>query len=442
MAEALRRSIRQGTIWRLHDTESLRLVASAFLPELQRLTHASRAIEQRVNGLASHVQNRRSPSNLIFDKDFDEINRTLTGFLALKWLISDDYATFTGGQDHKTKLSLSSFRRLRKLYLATLSDHDDSFTLINALVINDLGKDKTLATALEAKTGRPHTMENHDVVLYEAVQAGIFPCMQNLGRQQRDDVLLGLETGARLNMAQLAQAENVPGSLDVILKLKGHEHAFELKFFEQVLDVAGAAGHIDSTCAKSFVEPVYQAFMTSHKVLTDILHGRCTLREGYDDVLTQRASTLYEKGYRRLDVRDSQERALLRLMTMGRTTDHEQAEWFERAFQSLKPRTRENLIMGLNVDGYKDGKAIIPYYMPALLQAGLHNTADDSAQSKVDALASLMRFLTRILDGTSPSPGRPGEVIEHDLLFAKETVAGRGFRDDPGILDKLDVTKS
>jgi len=316
------------------------------------------------------------------------------------------------------------------------------FGLLTATVVNDLGKDETLATRVEEATAKSMSKENHDVVLYEAVQADLVACMHQLEPEQRETLVIGLKMGSRLNLGQLAQAENVPGSLDVMLELRGHEQAFEMKFLEQLFDVAGAAGHVDATCSKSMIEPVFQAFMTVHKVLSDILHDRSSLRKAYDEVLTQRAKMIETGGYRKLTVDIKEDRALLRLLTMGRIVNKDQAAWFEDAFNSLDSSVRENLVQGLSVDGWKDGKAILPYYMPALLQAGLKNTKDESASAKSNAIASLMRFLTKILDGTYPhKDDAEGEVVEHDLLFAKKKIMSPEFKMDPSVLDDLPVAE-
>lgn len=127
---------------------------------------------------------------------------------------------------------------------------------------------------------------------------------------------------------------------------------------------------------------------------------------------------------------------------MGRTSSRQQAEWFEDAFNALQNDTRTALVRGLNVDGYEDGTAILPYYMPALLQAALKNTVDDTAAAKTRALASLMRFLVRVLDGTYPRTGSAGTVIEHDLEFARKTVSGPEFKLDPTVLDDLELTEA
>ena len=173
---------------------------------------------------------------------------------------------------------------------------DDCLALITAIMVNDLGKDPCLPNEVERAMSKSVQGQNHDLVLYQAVQAGMVLSIRNLPQPQRDALVVGIKMGTRLNLGQLAQAENVPGSLDVMLELRNQRHAFELKFLELFFDVAGAAGHIDASCSKSMTEPVCQTFLAIHKVLTDILEGRSTLRQAYDELLAQRAARFIPQG--------------------------------------------------------------------------------------------------------------------------------------------------
>lgn len=439
---SLQESIYQGKFVALNDADALRLIYDAFLPELERLKCAASASESETTTLSDgeEVHHRQpSPSRLLFDAEYDEVNRTLTSVLALKWIMTDDYNSFTRCQTSLTKLHLRSFAKLQELFHENLRGPADIVSLLVAMIVNDLGKDPNLAEDVAAVTGQSLQGLNHDVVLYEAVKADLLPCIRMLDTSQRSEVMLGLECGSQFNAAQLAQAENVPGSLGGLRIMKGHKHAFALKFMEQLLDVAGAAGHIDARCAQQMTEPVFQTFMTTYEVLLDVIEEESSLRAGYDRVLIKRGLMLQEQGFRSLSVHIPYERALLRLLTLGRTTDKEQAELFADAFDSLPDSVRRVLIDGLSVDGDKDGDAIIPYYMPALISEGLKNTLNSTRSAKRDVLSSLMRFLARALEGTKPAPGRPGVIIERNLIFARDTIRSEVFRDNPGVLDNLSI---
>ena len=441
---SLRDTINKNQFYSLPDAEILRQIHDAFRPELERLKDAYSMQEpgSPTNGLSHQKWTpKQTPSQLLYGGNHDEVNRTLVGVLALRWIINDDYDTFVGGQPAPVKLHRGSFDWLRKLFENGIKTPDDLFALVTAMIINDLGKDSSLEEDYFAKTGESVQGMNHDMVLFEAAKAGMVPSLERLDPPYREDVMLGLELGSELNAGQLAQAENVIGSLEGLLLMRGHERAFELKFMEQLLDVAGAAGHSDATCAKKMIEPVFKGFQTVYEVALDIISGRSNLREGYDKVLKGRGDMLQQKGFRALLVDVPEERALLRLLTMGRTADKEQADLFDKTFYSLPQPTRKELVDGLNVDGYNDGKAILPYYMPAMLSEGLENTKTPSESLKQNALSSLMRFLARVLEGTKPEPGVDGIVIERNLMYARDTIASEDFRKDPSVLDSIPIPK-
>ena len=441
---SLRETINQNQFYSLSDAEILRQIHDAFQPELERLKDAYSMQEpgSPTNGLSQQKwTSKQTPSQLLYGVNHDEVNRTLVGVLALRWIINNDYDTFVGCQPAPARLHRESFDWLRKLFEDGLKTPDDLFALVTSMIINDLGKDSSLEEDYLAETGESVKGMNHDMVLFEAAKAGMVPSLQRLNSPYREDVMLGLELGSELNAGQLAQAENVIGSLEGLLLMRGHERAFELKFMEQLLDVAGAAGHSDATCAKKMIEPVFKGFQTVYEVALDIISGRSNLKQGYDKVLKGRGNMLQQKGFRRLSVDVPEERALLRLLTMGRTADKEQADLFYKTFHSLPDSTRQDLVDGLNVDGYNDGKAILPYYMPAMLSEGLENTKEPNLSSKQEALSSLMRFLARVLEGTKPNPGADGVVIERNLMYARDTIASEEFRRNPSVLDTLSIPK-
>lgn len=464
---SLEEAIEQGHFYSIGDAACLNLVREAFPEELERLKNAY-AIEResplKENGITGK-QRSPTPSEILYGENFDEINRTLVGVLALRWIHNDDYETFTHCQPEHVRLQEDSFRWLQKLFDKHLHGSEDIFALVMSMVINDLGKDPNLEEDYYNRTRsdmRKLSGMNHDMILLEAAKVGMVPCLDRLQQQQRDDVMRGLELGSELNAGQLAQAENVPINLEGLLHMRGHEHAFELKFMEQILDVAGASGHGDASCAKKLIEPVFQAFKVVYEVALEIIQADVqdgydkVLRDGYDKVLTKRGDMLQRKGFRRLTVHDDEQRALLRLLTMGRTSDAAQAELFTNAFNGLDLEDRRRLVEGLNIDGNEGERAVIPYYMPAMLSEVLENTKDKSLLHRQDSLRSLMRYLGRVLQGEGHHPGPqvnvlhvlpedtemqgpPGIVIERNVMKARETISSPAFMKDPSVLDKLDI---
>jgi len=307
---------------------------------------------------------------------------------------------------------------------------------------------------------------NHDTILLEAARAGLVRCLDYLDEPHRANVMLGLELGSELNAGQLAQAENVPVNLSGLLVMQDHEAAFNLKFMEQILDVAGAAGHVFADGCKNLIEPVFQAFKTVLDVSLSIIRKECTLREGYDQVLSKRGSLLEDGGFRHLSVTKPEERALLRLLTMGRAATFERARLFDDAFYDLGQPHKRLLIDGLNIDAIKDDEtAVIPYYMPAMIAETLRSTRGSGKEQ--EALTALMRYLARVLHWTPeddyiqlpplkeskaatwppqlqihiPAPStyqnKEGRVFERNMTKARETISSPQFKLDPSVLDKL-----
>ncbi|KIW16402.1 hypothetical protein PV08_06454 [Exophiala spinifera] len=446
---SLQGTIEQGKFFELDEITILTQIREAFEPELERLKCA-RAVEgtdqQRyANGTSQY----RSPSQILYGTNYDEINRTLVGVLALRWIHNRDYQRFTRGQPLEYRLTEESFEWLCQLFYSGLKSEEDLFTLILSMIINDLGKDPNLEEDFYFTNNQRLPDQNHDALLLEAAKAGMVPSLAYLSPERREDVMLGLELGSELNAGQLAQAESVPVNLEGLLAMRGHEHAFELKFMEQVLDVAGAAGHIDSSGAKNLIEPVFQAFKTVHEVSLEIIAGKASLRQGYDKVLTKRGNMLSLKGFRRLSVSDQRDRALLRLLAMGRTADKEQAELFSRAFEGLDPGSRDQLIRGLNIDGKDNETAVLPYYMPAIISTTLENTKESDGDGKRKALTSLMRYLARVLESGNGILGFederinngaiPGIVIERNMTKAQDVINSAEFKEDPDILNSLAI---
>jgi len=456
-------TIRDGRFYTIPEDQLVRQIYQAFKPETERLKGAyavERNTPPRIELNGESIP--RTPSQILFDEDFDEVNRTYLGILVLRWLMNGDYARFTRGQLPEVRLTESSFNWLRDYFKENLKTPTDLLTLVLSMVVNDLGKDPSLVHDHFKQGNISLHGSNHDTILLEAARAGLVRCLDYLDESQRAKVMLGLELGSELNAGQLAQAENVPVNLSGLLIMQGQESAFHLKFMEQMLDVAGAAGHVFADGSKNLIEPVFQAFKTVLDVSLCIIRRECTLREGYDRVLSRRASLLEDEGFRPLSVTNPEERALLRLLTMGRAATLEQAKLFDNAFGDLKQYYKTLLIEGLNIDAIKDTEtAVIPYYMPAMIAETLRSTRGSGREK--EALSALMRYLARVLhwrpedDDTGlpplkegkaatwpqrlqlhiPPAPKEGRVFERNMTKARDTISSPQFKLNPSILDDL-----
>ncbi|RAK80237.1 uncharacterized protein BO72DRAFT_445594 [Aspergillus fijiensis CBS 313.89] len=407
-----------------------------------------------------------TPSRLLFGEDFCEINRTITNILSVKWLMADQYDVFTAHQSPAVRLSVGTFRQFRFRADPILTDAEQLMALIVALLVGDIGKDPQLAGDIAARrasmpSSSPSPLPkatrdtntntgNHDELLADAVGLGLLDGpLELLSPARREDVILGIHVGATLNIPQLMQGENVPGSLQRILRFQGHPSAFLLKYIEIMFDVAGAAAHLDAGGATSMTEPVCQSFLQAFPILERVIAGRTSLRDAYDEVLHNRGRILADQGFRDLSVATSpSDRALLRLFAMGRVADRRTAERFQQAFHGLSHATRDALVRGLNVDGCDDDAdngrpAVVLYYMPSVFAEGLRALHDAPEEDQVAGLQSLMGFMARNFEASSEDADRGGSSIrERDVSPVKEIVSSPQFRANPHILDSYALPAS
>ncbi|EFQ99885.1 hypothetical protein MGYG_02897 [Nannizzia gypsea CBS 118893] len=442
---ALLASIEDGTFATLSDTHVIKLFGATFDWELGRLKHAKPTVESsKTTTLGNLDDDGLTPSRLLFGEDFVEVNRTLVAMLALKWLWSNDYDSFTRHQNQTRKLQPESFERLHAILSGGLPHPHEIYALLVAIVVNDLGKNDTLEMSVTETTGQ--TYDNHDEVLLAAAKAQLIPSINTLRSDMRSDLMLGLEVGSSFNLAQLAQGENVPASLESIYTMRDRERAFFLKYMEVLLDIAGAAGHIDSRSAGAMAEPVFRSYLAVYDALVGAISGIFSLNQAYDHVLTCRARILKDTGFRTLSARKPDERALLRLMTMGRVADISLAAYFSEAFDNLPKHIRKDLVDGLGADGLNMKPAILPYYAPGLIAEALRNCTGSSEDTKRHAIGALMRFLARVYRETAPKAleyqqETSPNVIEVDLSFTQMVVSGEDFRLDPTVLDAVPIPR-
>ncbi|KAG8627482.1 hypothetical protein KVT40_004965 [Elsinoe batatas] len=437
-----------GRFWYDYEGTFIEDIRAVYEHEIRRLQRASPASE-RTKSVTRDAMLTISPSKVLLNGEFDEVNRTMVSLLAAKWLWTEDYASFTRNQREAVKLPMKAFLALAQWFRATLKDPQDQLLFVTLLVVHDLGKDSELVKELNELKPKPevNSSNNHDLLVLKAVESGLIDVVKKLDAEVQAGLVTCLRTGPTLSIGQLVQGENVPASLAPVLELQGKaSRYFDLKYFEQVLDVAGVSGHVDHTGAAAYTLPVHRSFNAAYRSLRGIADGKFTLRQGYDSILRDRGDQLRAKGFQPLDVDRDLDRAILGLLCMGKVTEPDTAELFLKAFKSLTPLARKQLTDGRSVDGIDDVEAIIPYHMPILFLAALKLEKGlpeeklkkyDRGEKVTTALASLMRFLAQAFEGAAPRPGQKGSIKEKDMLFAKVIIDSQAFKNDPEILDLL-----
>ncbi|PYH99048.1 hypothetical protein BO71DRAFT_405607 [Aspergillus ellipticus CBS 707.79] len=430
--------IADGHFTSLDDVTVMELVHKQFKAELEGLKGVDPNIEgggaptkgalTRQQPAGGPEQQTLTPSQYLYNEDFSEVNRTLTNILAAKWLLADEYESFTAHQPDPVKLSRDTFGDFRQMAEKTLKCPDNLMALIVSLILGDQGKNQALVKRVLDREGPRRDEEvNHDEILGLAIRQGEFsPPLKLLPPTLRNTVVLGVKLGVNLNIPQLTQGENVPGSLKGITIFKDDELAFNLKYLEIMFDVAGAGGHVDSRGAIRMIQPVCQSLLLTYPILLRIIAGELSLRGAYDEVLRNRGRILSSTGFRELSTNVPAERALLRLCAMGRVADLSLAQLFDGAFRNLPSATREDLVNGLSVDGVDDGQAVILYYMPALFAELLRVTKNTPKTSQVEAIQCLLSFMARTYNGSKPHKGEVGSIIERDVSPAKDVIVQKG----------------
>ncbi|KAJ5107400.1 hypothetical protein N7456_004075 [Penicillium angulare] len=418
--------VHPDSLFAIPQADLLRLVYKGFDIEIDRLKRAYSIRDGQIS-----VGNE-TPSYILFQTDYDEVNRTLVGLLSLRWIHLGQYESFVSSQPPGMKLTQESFTWIRYFYKGVIVEPDALHALITSVITNDLGKDPQLASDYYNLTGIDISDLNHDAILLKACEVGLIRSLDRLSIEYKNHLISGIELGATFNFGQLAQAENVPACLSVLKQMKASPFSFKLRFMEQILDIAGAAGHMDSRCAKKLIQPVFDSYRNVFDACQNFISGSSDLRNAYDLILARRASSLHERGLSLLDVNVADNRSLLRLLCMGNVTTPERASLFERTWTSIDGATRESLIYTLNLDGLSGEPAVQPTYMPALLSR---------IQEELPLIYAL-RYLSRVMR-ISENFGPSVLVVERSLLgVIKNYVEDGQFNTDPTILESLGVPEA
>lgn len=159
------------------------------------------------------------------------------------------------------------------------------------------------------------------------------------------------------------------------------------------------------------VEPIIQAYDAA----TSVIAGKSGLRDGYDLILIRHAQLLQGEGFRELNARDPEDRALMRLLCMAGVADVEAAKLFDETWATLENVTKNSLVRSLNIDGSVAEPAVQPTYMPALLTQAADVGGPTPRQAKQAYLRSALRYLVRGMT-TGVKPDGHTTVIERNVL--------------------------
>ncbi len=220
-------------------------------------------------------------------EDLVEFNRTAVGILTLHWVMNGDYESFTACQAEPTRLTQGGFAQLQTYTKSILKTPEDFNAMETFMVINDLGKVKSIVGQIAERTGTQDV--DHDKVLLVGLENSpeISPSFQKLSPEHKEMILNGLRT--KFNIGQFIQGENVPASLDGL----GDVDQQSLKFYllHALYDIAGAAGQAVQNGSVIMNEPTYGNFQLAIGSLEKIGEGQ-TSDVAYDAYLAGKGEQL------------------------------------------------------------------------------------------------------------------------------------------------------
>ena len=424
--------IASGDFWTLPEDQLLTIVQDTFPDELNRL---KKAYALALNPNFGQQSRTPSISGRLYAEKFDEVDRTFVGVLAFRWIWNGDYNTFVGESLNLLRLKPRSFRRLQHMFKTNLTTPEDIFALVVSMITNDFGKDHHMAEDYAKLKGIDISKVNHDMILHHAVEANMVPALRLLEPEYLAYVKFGIKLSSKFNFGQLAQCENAPASLNSLQKMEGQSKALQMRFLEQILDVSGAAGHEDWTCARTMTEDVFQSYQNVYDVATGIISRTFNSRYGYDILLVRKQAQLKQLGFSKefnIDALDG--RATLRLFCLGRVSNEKLATVYDAAFNNFLPHDgRKKLIYALNVGGSVEEPAVQPTYAPVMLTKALNNTHPGTTSPAI-RVAAVLEYLAKVMTLTVEDRANFPQgvtVVERDIRCIKEIVEGQNFMDMP-----------
>lgn len=432
--EILRSQLEHGLFFQLDQDEMYRCISRAFHKEIRYLKHAYATFYP-----AGLEPSSDAPSRILFAEGFPEIDRTLNGILALRWIVLNDYESFTNNQRFH-KLTEESFFELRQFFQDSLDDfqdHEAMYALIVMQMTNDLGKSTKLVEDLTAIDEDDISADmNHDAVMDRVIDRAedLIPSLISLQPDWNKMVKKLIKLSAQYNPAQLIQGECQSIALEALIKKKYDEFELDMKFMELFLDLSGAAGHVNHEGAKAMTEPTYRGMMRAREISIEVASGGMSTEDAYDSILQFRIDLLgpVSNRIRIDDLSNNEDYTITRLLSMGRVVGPEDATLYADVFRNLEEEVQVQLIENLVLSqatvvlAHTDEEVdmlygIQPTYFPSLLAL-----VTGEYEEKFAMLTALFTFLAEALQVElyqvlTSSEDLDGMEVE-DILIAERDV--------------------
>ena len=422
LAEAIFRTS-DGTS-NLRDIDAVILFRDEFTAELDSIKNRSPSQETNNEAPGSGYNS----NELNFGESHPVIDRIVFQMLAIKWLLEGSIRKF---QRYCLTLGDVECSVVQARCKTTFTDSEDVQLFLVLILSVQLARYVVPSSdGVLGRTVGPYLTP--EAMAFEAAMKGDIPLVHRLPENKMAVLLEYLRVASSCNLSQLAVAELVPGNLSVFehadeaILSKAFGLSITLSFLRMKQDF-GRMGDLN-----------FDTMNCVQKQIGSLISGCTTIRDAYNNILRHRGNALEQKGFRHLSVNNSDERALLRLISMGCCVSRSRAEWFARAFYQLPSQQRTTLVKGVTSEGIGEEFAVVPVGMRKLFEEALGNTNGD-VTALVNALGSLMRFLTHIFETVEVKAESSSKIVTYSVEFALQMVKSYGFRIDPGVLDRLEI---
>lgn len=360
------------------------------------------------------------------DDKYKEYNRTMLSIELLKWVISGDYERFTECQQPK-RLSREKFEEIHEYTKGIIKSGEDLEAIITYLIINDLGKIKSVVSQIEDKIGLQTV--DHDDILYQGLEKipGISPSFDKLDDKYKNLILNGLRT--KFNMGQFIQSENLPQNLEPLVGLD--EESFNYYMLHVLYDIGGATGHVTRKGSIIIDDDFWTKFKTAEEYLKR-MKSKEDILSAYQGYLNERGNVLQLQG-------DSSDViSTIKLCNMLRTSDPKKAQIVLQTLQSQEPNVRAILEQELTATGIDDDKAILLYYAPATMTNAItYFKNNNSANPIVDGLNIVLPTFARIYSQTRANLAKKDDAPNVTTVMISEIAKKAG--ENPNELSKSNI---
>lgn len=349
------------------------------------------------------------------DEKYKEYNRTMLSIELLNYALTENYEKFTECQEPK-KLSKESFREICNYTKNIVKSEKDKEAMVAYLLINDLGKIKSVVNTIQSKIGLQTV--DHDDILYQGLEKvpGISPTFDKLEERCKELILNGLRT--KFNMAQFIQSENLPQNLEPLVDLD--EDSLNYYLLHVFYDIGGATGHVTRKGSIIIDDDFWNKYKTAEWHLKQM--------KSKEDILPAYLGYLKDRGkILNLEEDNKDTISAIKLCNMLRTSDPKKANIVLEALQNQEPNIRAILNQELTATGIAQDNAILLYYAPATMTNAISYFKNHHSENPIkDGLNTILPIFARIYSQTRANIAKESDVPNVTTVMMSEIAKKAG----------------